>query len=117
MRRMITTDHMTPNDATAKGSRILPADSGISCFLGHLHPRVFSHLGIRVFGYLGIWVLGYFGIWVLASLGLSASATPLDDQITAFKAAPTQTEAAVSQILQSGLKEYRSAVTFATVKP
>ena len=45
-----------------------------------------------------------------------ASASPLDDQIEAFKQAPTQTEGAVSQILQSGIKEQRSAKGFAAVR-
>lgn len=46
-----------------------------------------------------------------------AVAAPLDDRITAFKAAPTQTEAAVSEILGLGLTETRSALAFAAVKP
>ena len=45
-----------------------------------------------------------------------ASASPLDDQIDAFKKAPTQTESAVTQILQSGIKEHRSAKGFASVR-
>ena len=50
-------------------------------------------------------------------LGLSAvAATPLDDRIKAFKEAPTQTEGAVSQILQTGTKENRSAEAFAAVR-
>ena len=53
---------------------------------------------------------------VLLAAG-SVAAAPLDDQIAAFKAAPTQTEGAVSAILQSGLKEHRSAMAFAAVKP
>ena len=46
-----------------------------------------------------------------------ASASPLDDRIAAFKDAPTQTENAVSDILENGLKENRSALAFAAVKP
>ena len=46
-----------------------------------------------------------------------ASASPLDDQIAAYKTAPTQTEGAVSNILQAGLTESRSAQAFTTVKP
>jgi outer membrane protein assembly factor BamD (BamD/ComL family) len=46
-----------------------------------------------------------------------AQAAPLDDRITAFKAATTQNEAAVSEILQLGLTENRSALAFAAVKP
>ncbi len=44
------------------------------------------------------------------------AASPLDDQIAAFKDAPTQTEGAVTQILQSGIKEHRSAKGFAAVR-
>ncbi len=47
----------------------------------------------------------------------SAIAAPLDDRITAFKAAPTQTETAVGEILELGLTEHRSALAFAAVKP
>ena len=50
------------------------------------------------------------------TLGL-ATAAPLNDRIKAFKAAPTQTEAAVSEILELGLTENQSAVAFASVKP
>ena len=50
------------------------------------------------------------------ALGL-ATAAPLDDRIAAFKEAGTQTEGAVSQILQTGLQENRSARAFAAVKP
>jgi tetratricopeptide (TPR) repeat protein len=52
--------------------------------------------------------------WFLLS---SVSASPLDDRIAAFKEAPTQTENAVSDILDNGLKENRSALAFAAVKP
>ena len=53
---------------------------------------------------------------ILLTLGW-ASAAPLDDRITAFKAAPTQTESTVSEILALGLSENRSAIAFAAVKP
>ncbi len=46
-----------------------------------------------------------------------ATAAPLDDRIKAFKAAPTQAETAVSEILDLGLSENRSAIAFAAVKP
>ena len=46
-----------------------------------------------------------------------ASASPLDDQIAAYKTAPTQTEGAVSTILQAGLTESRSVQAYTTVKP
>ena len=52
--------------------------------------------------------------WFLLSV---LTAAPLDDRITAFKAAATQNEAAVSEILQLGLTENRSALAFAAVKP
>jgi tetratricopeptide (TPR) repeat protein len=58
---------------------------------------------------LGLWVFGYFVI--------SAHAAPLDDHIAAYKTAPTQTEGAVSNILQAGLTESRSAQAFTAVKP
>lgn len=45
------------------------------------------------------------------------TAAPLDDRVKAFKAAPTQTETAVSEILELGLTENRSAFAFAAVKP
>lgn len=61
-------------------------------------------------------VSGLFALILLLAVR-PASAAPLDDQITAFKNAPTQTEASVSQILESGLKESRSAQAFAAVKP
>ncbi len=54
--------------------------------------------------------------FLLLSVAMSVAAQ-LDDQISAFKSAPTRTEDAVSKILQSGLKEQRSALAFATVKP
>jgi len=59
-------------------------------------------------------LLGYLAIWVF---GHSAFASPLDDRIATFKEAPTQTENAVSEILENGLKENRSALAFASVKP
>ena len=45
------------------------------------------------------------------------AAAPLDDRITAFKSATTQNEAAVSEILQLGLTENRSALAFAAANP
>ena len=47
----------------------------------------------------------------------STFAAPLDDQISAFKKAQTQNEAAVIQILQTGIREHRSARAFAAVQP
>ena len=58
--------------------------------------------------------------WFILNLCLlisSLSAATLDDKIAAFKDAPSQTENAVSDILQTGLKENRSALAFASVKP
>lgn len=46
-----------------------------------------------------------------------ATAAPLDDRITAYKAASKQTEADVTAILELGLSEKRSALAFAAVKP
>ncbi|MFT5411639.1 MAG: hypothetical protein ACI9NC_004375, partial [Verrucomicrobiales bacterium] len=54
--------------------------------------------------------------WFFLLLPISVSAAPLDDQIAAFKKAPTQSEGAVSQILQTGITEHRSAMAFAAVK-
>lgn len=55
---------------------------------------------------------------LLSVLGAGfATASPLDDQITAFKSAPTQAEGAVTGILETGLKENRSALAVAAVKP
>lgn len=51
------------------------------------------------------------------ALPLLSTAAPLDDRITAFKAATTQNEAAVVEILQLGLTENRSALAFAAVNP
>ncbi|MFK7910841.1 MAG: hypothetical protein AB8F34_09570 [Akkermansiaceae bacterium] len=51
--------------------------------------------------------------WVTAGW---ITASPLDDQIEAFQDAPTQTESAVTQILQSGIKENRSAKGYAAVR-
>jgi hypothetical protein len=51
------------------------------------------------------------------ALPLLTHAAPLDDRITAFKSAATQNEPAVSEILQLGLTENRSALAFAAVKP
>jgi tetratricopeptide (TPR) repeat protein len=50
-------------------------------------------------------------------LPLLSNAAPLDDRIKAFKAATVQNEAAVAEILQTGLAEGRSAEAFAAVKP
>jgi tetratricopeptide (TPR) repeat protein len=61
-------------------------------------------------------MLRIFSITLAITLS-SASAAPLDDRIKAFKAAGTQTDSAVSEILQLGLTENRSAVAFASVKP
>ncbi|MFK7850545.1 MAG: tetratricopeptide repeat protein, partial [Akkermansiaceae bacterium] len=61
-----------------------------------------------------------FGSALLSALAMTAAnlgATPLDDRIAAFKEAPTQTDKAVSEILDTGLKENRSALAFASVKP
>jgi len=55
-----------------------------------------------------------FAFLAISTGGITAS--PLDDQIVAFKDAPTQTEGAVTQILQSGIKEHRSAKGFAAVR-
>ncbi|MBT3295967.1 MAG: tetratricopeptide repeat protein [Verrucomicrobia bacterium] len=46
-----------------------------------------------------------------------AVASPLDDKITAFKEAPTQTETAVGELLELGLKEERAAAALAVVQP
>ena len=51
------------------------------------------------------------------ALPLLTHASPLDDRVTAFKSATIQNEAAVTEILQLGLAENRSALAFATVKP
>jgi tetratricopeptide (TPR) repeat protein len=69
-------------------------------------PMIANNLlaGVRSFSFL------------LFSVAMTVAA-PLDDQITAFKSAPTQTEDAVSRILKSGLDEQRSAQAFAAVKP
>ena len=62
-------------------------------------------------------ILGGSFLSLLAVTAGNLGATPLDDRIAAFKEAPTQTENAVSDILDSGLKENRSALAFASVKP
>ena len=56
------------------------------------------------------------GVLILMAVGRSG-ASPLDDRIAAFKEAPEQTEAAVLQILETGLKEHRSARAFTAMKP
>ena len=61
-------------------------------------------------GALAACVAGLFGIGTVI-------AAPLDDRITAFEAAATQTEGAVAEILKTGLAENRSALAFAAVKP
>jgi tetratricopeptide (TPR) repeat protein len=61
-------------------------------------------------------MLRIFSITLSITLGC-ATAAPLDDRIKAFKAAGTQAESAVSEILELGLTENRSAVAFASVKP
>jgi len=68
------------------------------------------------YGKPGGLMAGVVGLILLLAAG-PATATPLDDQIAAFKTAPTQTEAAVSNILQAGLTENRSALVFHAVKP
>lgn len=60
-----------------------------------------------------IWISSFLTLVALASQGFGA---PLDDQIEAFKKAPSQDERMVQQILQSGLKENRSAKAFASVQ-
>ncbi len=69
-------------------------------------PWVFGYLGISSF----LWVFGYLGI---SSFTL---ASPLEDRIDAFKKAPEQTEAAVVEILKTGIGEHRSAKAFASVQ-
>ncbi len=104
--RMTYQIHKTPQPEAQR-----PAKIAASCVSSSLrHSSFLGYLGIWVFRHSS-WVLGYFVI----SLSLSLAA-PLDDQITAFKSAPAQTEAAVSAILQSGIKEARSAQAYAAVK-
>ncbi|MFT5130891.1 MAG: tetratricopeptide (TPR) repeat protein, partial [Rhodothermales bacterium] len=61
----------------------------------------------------------FFALFLLGVclLGISASAAPLDDKITAYKQANTQTEAAVAELLELGLQEDRAAEALAVVKP
>ncbi|QTN33087.1 tetratricopeptide repeat protein [Akkermansiaceae bacterium] len=59
--------------------------------------------------------LGLLAASLLAS-GIAA-ASPLDDRIAAFKSAPVQNESEVAAILDTGLKENRSALAFAAAKP
>ena len=59
------------------------------------------------------------GLLLLLALSLAspARATPLDDQLEAFKKADQQTEAAVERLLKTGIDEKRAAETLAVVKP
>lgn len=59
--------------------------------------------------FMSIGVHSWFLFGVLA-------AAPLDDRITAFKAAATQNEASVTEILKTGLQEQRSAEAFAATR-
>ncbi len=52
-----------------------------------------------------------------AFFACSAFASPLDDQVTAFKKADKQSEAAVADILKTGLQEGRAAEAVVVVKP
>ena len=90
-------------------------------FFSGLIPRALPRAGMcEAFGlwsfrrsvFAGVAFLGAHSVLMLPVLG-----SPLDDRITAFKAAATQEEAAVSGILQFGLDENRSALAFASVKP
>ena len=57
-------------------------------------------------------------LMVLMTLASNAFALNLDDQITAFKKPDaTQTEAIVTQILEAGIAEHRSAEAMAAVQP
>lgn len=53
---------------------------------------------------------------ILLSLITLTHASPLDDRITAFKAAATQNEASVTDLLKTGLAEQRSAEAFAATR-
>lgn len=55
-------------------------------------------------------------ILLFLSLLTFSQAAPLDDRITAFKAAATQNEAAVTDLLKTGLAEQRSAEAFAATR-
>lgn len=58
------------------------------------------------------------GLWVLLVLVSDARASKLDDQLTAFrKPNATQTETIVTQILETGIAEHRSAEAMAAVQP
>ena len=50
------------------------------------------------------------------ALPLLSTASPLDDRITAFKAAATQKEGDVAELLKTGLQEQRSAEAFAATR-
>jgi len=54
---------------------------------------------------------------LVASFVGPVGATPLDDKIAAFKAADTQTEAAVADLLKVGLSEERAAEALVAVRP
>jgi tetratricopeptide (TPR) repeat protein len=57
------------------------------------------------------------GLLVWSLVTSVSLASPLDDKIAAFKEADTQTEAAVGELLQLGLKETRAAEALTVVRP
>jgi tetratricopeptide (TPR) repeat protein len=57
------------------------------------------------------------GICVVWLWSFAAVASPLDDQIEAFKTAKTQSEALVANLLKTGLSENREAEALAAVRP
>ena len=59
------------------------------------------------------------GVLLLFVLSMASPtlATPLDDQMAAFKKADQQTEEAVAQLLKTGIDENRAAEVLAVVKP
>jgi TolA-binding protein len=62
--------------------------------------------------------IGFFAASFAASFGASiALASPLDDKVAAFKEVDTQTEIAVGELLELGLKESRAAEALAVVQP